>query len=37
MGKEEHLKHLPKVLGYGIGFHAKEEQLAISEDNNTTI
>lgn len=24
-GKEDHLKHLPKVFGYGIGLNKKEE------------
>jgi hypothetical protein len=24
-GKDEHLKHLPKVFGYGIGLNKKEE------------
>jgi len=28
---------LPKVLGYGIGYRFKEDQLAIKEDNNRVI
>jgi nucleosome binding factor SPN SPT16 subunit len=36
-GKEEHLKHLPKVLGYGIGLNKKEDQLSIKEGNDRVI
>jgi nucleosome binding factor SPN SPT16 subunit len=37
LGKEDHLKHLPKVLGYGIGLNKKEEQLSIKSDNHRII
>ncbi len=36
-GKEDHLKHLPKVFGYGIGLNKKEEQLSIKADNHRLI
>jgi nucleosome binding factor SPN SPT16 subunit len=36
-GKEDYLKNLPKVLGYGIGMNPKEELLSIKEDNDKVI
>ena len=36
-GKEEHLKHLPKVMGYGIGLNKKEDLLSIKGDNERFI
>ncbi|CDW89086.1 isoform a [Stylonychia lemnae] len=36
-GKENHLAHLPKVLGYGIGIYPKEDLLSIKEDNEKII
>lgn len=32
-----YVKAIPKILGYGIGMQAKEEQLAIKEENHRLI
>ena len=36
-GKEDHLKHLPKIMGYGIGLSRKEDLLSIKADNERVI
>ncbi|TNV85367.1 hypothetical protein FGO68_gene4788 [Halteria grandinella] len=37
LGKEESLKHLPKVYGYGIGLQKREDALALKVDNEKMI